>query len=255
MPHASAARELEFAGALVERLAGSAPLVIASHARSAGEREQRAHPGNPGRQHGREFGLRLQLRQQAGTMAGDHAEQAETDDGGLAARLEAAFKAKLGATARVTIVPAGTGQVAFDVRVMAATNRDLEAAIAQSKNALGVLLGMGPGEVNALLGEGALPSVPESIAVGVPANLLRQRPDVRKAELQALALRTFDAVGARGWGRVDILMDEEGQPWVIEVNTVPGMTSHSLVPMAANAVGIDFDELVWRILAQTLEAA
>ena len=76
-----------------------------------------------------------------------------------------------------------------------------------------------------------------------------------EAELQALALRTFDAVGARGWGRVDILMDEEGQPWVIEVNTVPGMTSHSLVPMAANAVGIDFDELVWRILAQTLEAA
>ena len=76
-----------------------------------------------------------------------------------------------------------------------------------------------------------------------------------EAELQALALRTFDAVGARGWGRVDILMDEEGQPWVIEVNTVPGMTSHSLVPMAANAVGIDFDELVWRILAQTLETA
>ena len=76
-----------------------------------------------------------------------------------------------------------------------------------------------------------------------------------EAELQALALRTFDAVGATGWGRVDILMDDEGRPWVIEVNTVPGMTSHSLVPMAANAVGIDFDELVWRILAQTLEAA
>lgn len=64
---------------------------------------------------------------------------------------------------------------------------DLEATIVQSKNALGVLLGMRPGEVNALLSEGALPSVPESIAVGVPANLLRQRPDVRKAELQALA--------------------------------------------------------------------
>ena len=64
---------------------------------------------------------------------------------------------------------------------------DLEATIVQSKNALGVLLGMAPGEVNALLAEGALPSVPESIAVGLPANLLRQRPDVRKAELQALA--------------------------------------------------------------------
>ena len=76
-----------------------------------------------------------------------------------------------------------------------------------------------------------------------------------ETELKSLALRTFDAVGARGWGRVDILMDEEQRPWVIEVNTVPGMTSHSLVPMAANAVGIDFDELVWRILAQTLEVA
>ena len=77
----------------------------------------------------------------------------------------------------------------------------------------------------------------------------------REAELQQLALRAFHAVGASGWGRVDLLMDEEGRPWLIEVNTVPGMTSHSLVPMAANAVGIGFDELVWRILAQTVEAA
>lgn len=74
-------------------------------------------------------------------------------------------------------------------------------------------------------------------------------------ELQALALRAFDAVGASGWGRVDILMDANDRPSVIEVNTVPGMTDHSLVPMAAAAKGIDFDELVWRILAQTLEAA
>jgi D-alanine-D-alanine ligase len=76
----------------------------------------------------------------------------------------------------------------------------------------------------------------------------------REAGLKTLALATFDAVGARGWGRVDILVDAEQRPWVIEINTVPGMTSHSLVPMAAAAVGIDFDELVWRILAQTLEA-
>lgn len=74
-----------------------------------------------------------------------------------------------------------------------------------------------------------------------------------EARLQDLALRAFDAVGASGWGRVDILVDEQQQPWLIEVNTVPGMTGHSLVPMAAKAVGIAFDELVWRILAQTLE--
>ncbi|MCB1802801.1 MAG: D-alanine--D-alanine ligase [Gammaproteobacteria bacterium] len=77
--------------------------------------------------------------------------------------------------------------------------------------------------------------------------------EATERELQALALHTFDAVGASGWGRVDILMDGQGRPYVIEVNTVPGMTDHSLVPMAAKAVGIDFDELVWRILAQTLE--
>jgi D-alanine-D-alanine ligase len=75
-----------------------------------------------------------------------------------------------------------------------------------------------------------------------------------EARLQGLALQAFDAVGANGWGRVDILMDEADRPWLIEINTVPGMTGHSLVPMAAKAVGIGFDELVWRILAQTLEA-
>jgi len=74
-----------------------------------------------------------------------------------------------------------------------------------------------------------------------------------EARLQSLALQAFDAIGASGWGRVDILMDEQQNPWLIEVNTVPGMTGHSLVPMAAGAVGIDFDELVWRILAQTME--
>jgi D-alanine-D-alanine ligase len=77
----------------------------------------------------------------------------------------------------------------------------------------------------------------------------------RERALQGLALAAFDAIGASGWGRVDILVDRDGSPFVIEVNTVPGMTGHSLVPMAAAAVGIDFDELVWRILAQTLEDA
>lgn len=70
--------------------------------------------------------------------------------------------------------------------------------------------------------------------------------------LQALALQAFAAIGASGWGRVDFFLDQQQRPWLIEVNTVPGMTSHSLVPMAARAAGIEFDELVMRILSGTL---
>ena len=66
--------------------------------------------------------------------------------------------------------------------------------------------------------------------------------------LKRHALAAFRACGAQGWGRVDFMMDEDDRPWLLEINTVPGMTDHSLVPMAARAVGIDFDELVWRVL-------
>lgn len=62
------------------------------------------------------------------------------------------------------------------------------------------------------------------------------------------AWSAFQAIGASGWGRVDFLCDKQGAPWFIEVNTVPGMTGHSLLPMAAQATGMSFDELVWRIL-------
>ncbi len=75
------------------------------------------------------------------------------------------------------------------------------------------------------------------------------------AALQTLALRAFDALNAEGWGRVDLLSDEQGDFWLLEFNGVPGMTDHSLVPMAAKAAGIEFDALVLRILAQTLEVA
>ena len=74
-----------------------------------------------------------------------------------------------------------------------------------------------------------------------------------EARLQALSLAAFATVGARGWGRVDLMLDGAGQPCLLEINTVPGMTDHSLVPMAARARGIDFDELVWRILETSLE--
>ena len=69
-----------------------------------------------------------------------------------------------------------------------------------------------------------------------------------ESELGELMLRSFDAVSAEGWGRVDFMLDENNQPWLIEVNTVPGMTDHSLVPMAAAQAGIDFERLVLEIL-------
>jgi D-alanine-D-alanine ligase len=66
--------------------------------------------------------------------------------------------------------------------------------------------------------------------------------------LANLALATFGAVGAEGWGRADFMMDKAGKPYLLEVNTVPGMTDHSLVPMAAKALGISFEQLVWQVL-------
>lgn len=76
-----------------------------------------------------------------------------------------------------------------------------------------------------------------------------------EAAMRALALRAFDAAGASGWGRVDVMRDRNGDNWLLEVNTTPGMTSHSLVPKAARAVGIDFPGLCWRILETSLREA
>jgi D-alanine-D-alanine ligase len=70
----------------------------------------------------------------------------------------------------------------------------------------------------------------------------------KEREVQALGLAAFRALGCRGWGRVDLMLDRQGQPWFLEVNTSPGMTDHSLVPMAARHAGIPFDELCVRIL-------
>jgi D-alanine-D-alanine ligase len=70
--------------------------------------------------------------------------------------------------------------------------------------------------------------------------------------LGALAIGAFAAAGAEGWGRVDFMMDSTGRPLLLEINTVPGMTDHSLVPMAARAINMDFDTLVWRVLETSL---
>jgi D-alanine-D-alanine ligase len=74
-------------------------------------------------------------------------------------------------------------------------------------------------------------------------------------EMRALALAAFLAAGCSGWGRVDVMRDRSGRNFLLEVNTAPGMTSHSLVPKAARAMGIEFDDLVWRVLETSLARA
>jgi D-alanine-D-alanine ligase len=73
-------------------------------------------------------------------------------------------------------------------------------------------------------------------------------PAKKEDELKALTLQAFRTVGCSGWGRIDIMLDASQRPWLLEVNTIPGMTDHSLVPMAARAAGISYDELCMRIL-------
>ena len=112
----------------------------------------------------------------------------------------------------------------------------------------------------AILGDVALPLVRIEVENGLydyqakyisnqtryfcPSGVSRQQ----EHEIQAQALRAHRILGCEGWGRVDVILDKSGQPYFLETNTSPGMTDHSLVPMAAKAVGISFDELVLRIL-------
>ncbi len=115
-----------------------------------------------------------------------------------------------------------------------------------------------------ILGDEALPIiriVPKNEFYDFEAKYLRDDTEYRcpcglSAEKEALiqqeALQAFRAIGCSGWGRVDFLMDEAGSHYFLEVNTSPGMTDHSLVPMAAKAAGITFDVLVLKILAMTL---
>ncbi|TKR29789.1 D-alanine--D-alanine ligase [Luteimonas gilva] len=73
--------------------------------------------------------------------------------------------------------------------------------------------------------------------------------------IRALASAAFESAGCSGWGRVDVMRDRAGKLYLLEANTAPGMTSHSLVPKAARQVGIEFDELCWRILEMTMPEA
>ena len=74
-------------------------------------------------------------------------------------------------------------------------------------------------------------------------------PEARELDIRAQALEAFRVLGCRGWGRVDFLMDEAGNAYMLEVNTSPGMTDHSLVPMAARVAGISYEALVMRVLS------
>lgn len=124
---------------------------------------------------------------------------------------------------------------------------------------------LGGGEYTVpILGQEALPAiriVPATEFYDYEAKYLRE--DTRylcpcgleaeaEARLKALALEAYAVLGGRDWGRVDILLDERGAPYLLEANTVPGMTDHSLVPMAARACGLDFQALCLRILETSL---
>ena len=116
----------------------------------------------------------------------------------------------------------------------------------------------------AILGERALPSVridsqatfydyqakyfSDKTQYFCPSGLSNER----ESELRELAMHAFKSLNCKGWGRVDVMTDADGAFHILEVNTVPGMTSHSLVPMAAKAAGIEFDDLVCAILKESL---
>jgi len=74
-----------------------------------------------------------------------------------------------------------------------------------------------------------------------------------ESDLRALALRAFDALGCSGWGRVDVMRDRSCRNWLLEANTAPGMTSHSLVPKAAAHAGMDYGTLCWRVLETSFD--
>ncbi len=113
----------------------------------------------------------------------------------------------------------------------------------------------------AILGDEALPIIkiePATAFYDYEAKYLRDDtayrcpcglPEARERELRQQALTAFRTLGGRGWGRIDFLMDEAGRAYFLEANTSPGMTDHSLVPMAARVAGVSYDQLVLRVLA------
>lgn len=162
----------------------------------------------------------------------------------------------------IMVKPASEGSSVGMSKVRAAA--DLEEAYALAVNYDRTVLAEkfigGPELTAGILGEQALPLIRLETTrdfYDYDAKYLRDDtryllpcglPAVRERELQQLCLRAFDALGCSGWGRVDLMLDPVGKPWLLEVNTAPGMTDHSLVPMAARHVGMSFSQLCVRIL-------
>ena len=166
----------------------------------------------------------------------------------------------------VIVKPSSEGSSVGVSRVLAET--DLDEAVALAARYPGELLMeqmvVGDELTVGILGDAALPSiriVPKGQWYDYHAKYLAEDTqylcpgldEAGEARIGALALAAFRAAGCSGWGRVDVMRDRDsGTLHLLEVNTAPGMTSHSLVPKAAAQVGIGFEELCWRILEQTL---
>jgi D-alanine-D-alanine ligase len=166
----------------------------------------------------------------------------------------------------VIVKPASEGSSVGVTRVHAET--DLDAAIELAARYDGELLMEslieGDELTVAVLGDRALPSiriVPAGAFYDYHAKYLAEDTQYlcpglggdAEREIGALALRAFQVLGVTGWGRVDLMRDREGRNWLLEVNTAPGMTSHSLVPKAARATGMDFDALCLHVLETSFE--
>lgn len=178
-----------------------------------------------------------------------------------------AGEAALGFGLPVMVKPANEGSSIGMSRVDTAT--DLDAAIARAKQYDSEVIIerfiKGAEFTVAILGDRALPPIRlETDNRFYDFEAKYERDDTRylcpcglppeqEEELRELALKAFRLVGCRHWGRVDVMQDEQGRFYLLEVNTAPGMTSHSLVPMAAKVAGFGFAELVGEILRMSLE--
>ncbi|MBI4984859.1 MAG: D-alanine--D-alanine ligase [Rhodocyclales bacterium] len=172
----------------------------------------------------------------------------------------AAAEARLGLP--LFVKPANEGSSIGITKVKQAGG--LRAAYAEAAKYDSIVLAerfLGGGEYTVgIVGDRALPAIriePATEFYDYDAKYLRDDTQYRipaglsaadEAAMQALALSAFDVLGCRGWGRIDVMRDAAGKAYVLEANTAPGMTDHSLVPMAARAAGISFEQLVVEVL-------